>query len=262
MKQIIKNNLQRVMIALNITLTELIHKCDIPAETIKNIYYGKTDNPRLETLIAICDAIDISIDYLVDRKHYEKDEIELLKHYKIASSHGKAFIQEMAKHEAYYTNYENQQTHERSIVCVEPTGDFQNGVLWDSCKISRITTYLPQVFFGFKIPTHAFLPTYAQGDILLIEHRLPKEGENAVFYKDNKVYVRNFLHSRETGFFTLKAISMDAQDIVIKNLKEFHIVGTIIIPDRATKQENDIIVKDIPLPLDIKELVDNIKTAD
>lgn len=258
MKFIIKERLVLLLENKRMTLVELAQKANLSLDTVKSIYYGRNDNPKLETLIAIADALDVSIDYLIGRKEYAKDELNLLRNYRLSSNHGKQFVQEMAKYEAFYTDFENSQTHERSIVCVEPTGYFQNGILWDSCKVSRVTTYLPQIYFAFRIPTHAFLPTYAQGEVLLVEHRLPKEGENAIFYKDNKVYVRNFLYSKETGFFTLKAISMDAQDLIVKNLKDFQIIGTIIIPNRATDIK-DTETEDVLLPLDIQDLVDKIK---
>lgn len=258
MKNIIKEQLFLLLENKNWSLQKLAQKASLSLDTVKSIYYGRNDNPKLETMVAMADALDVSVDFLIGRKIFAKDEYNLLKNYRLSSNHGKQFVQEMAKYEAFYTDYENQQTHERSIVCVEPTGYFQNGILWDSCKVSRVTTYLPQVYFAFRIPTYAFLPTYAQGEVLLVEHRLPKEGENAIFYKDNKVYVRNFLYSKDTGFFTLKAISMDAQDLVVKNLKEYQIIGTIIIPDRATDIK-DTETEDVVLPLDVQELIDKIK---
>lgn len=262
MKNKIAANLSRILDGLNMTLTDLVKKCDAPADTIKKIYYGTTDNPKIETLLDICDTLNISIDYLIGRIDYRQDEIELLKNYKNTSNHGKSLIQEIAKHEADYTKFENNQNFKYKITCVEPTGFFENGVLWDSCIISTIETYDPSICFAFKIPTNKFIPTYAKNEILYIQHRVPEEGENALFYKDNMLYVRKLKYDEEHKKYVLKGLSIGSTDIKEKSLANYHIIGTIIAPKRSSRDTNkDKIEKEIVLPLDIKELVDKIKRA-
>ena len=78
MKNIVK---ARLAILLDITgwgLQELANKSDLPYDTVKNLYYGRIENPRIETLIAIAEAFKISLDYLVGRIDYAEDGIKHL----------------------------------------------------------------------------------------------------------------------------------------------------------------------------------------
>lgn len=78
MKNIVKS---RLAILLDITgwgLQELANKSDLPYDTVKNLYYGRIDNPRIETLICIADAFNISLDYLVGRIDYAENGIKHL----------------------------------------------------------------------------------------------------------------------------------------------------------------------------------------
>lgn len=78
MKNIVRS---RVSILLEITgwgLQELANRSNLPYDTVKSIYYGRIENPRIETLIAIADAFSISLDYLVGRIDYASDGIKHL----------------------------------------------------------------------------------------------------------------------------------------------------------------------------------------
>ena len=78
MKNIVRS---RVSILLEITgwgLQELANRSNLPYDTVKSIYYGRIENPRIETLIAIAEAFGISLDYLVGRIDYASDGIKHL----------------------------------------------------------------------------------------------------------------------------------------------------------------------------------------
>ena len=78
MKNIVRS---RVSILLEITgwgLQELANRSNLPYDTVKSIYYGRIENPRIETLIAIAEAFSISLDYLVGRLDYDEHELKHL----------------------------------------------------------------------------------------------------------------------------------------------------------------------------------------
>ena len=78
MKNIVRS---RLSILLEITgwgLQELANRSNLPYDTVKSIYYGRIENPRIETLIAIVDAFGISLDYLVGRLDYAEHELKHL----------------------------------------------------------------------------------------------------------------------------------------------------------------------------------------
>ena len=78
MKNIVKT---RLAILLNITgwgLQELAKRSGLPYDTVKNLYYGRIENPKIETLISMADAFGISLDYLVGRLDYAEHELKHL----------------------------------------------------------------------------------------------------------------------------------------------------------------------------------------
>ena len=51
--------------ALKMTVEDLYRKSGVPEDTINNIIYGRTTDPRIESLAKIAQALDISLDYIV-----------------------------------------------------------------------------------------------------------------------------------------------------------------------------------------------------
>ena len=51
--------------ALQITVGELYEKSGVPEDTINNIVYGRTTDPRIESLARIAVALDTTLDYIV-----------------------------------------------------------------------------------------------------------------------------------------------------------------------------------------------------
>ena len=78
MKNIVKNRLFTLLEITGWNLTELSKRSDVAFDTIKNLYYGRIENPRIETLIAIAEAFGISLDYLVGRLDYAEHELKHL----------------------------------------------------------------------------------------------------------------------------------------------------------------------------------------
>ena len=50
---------------LGITANDLQERSGVPLDTINNIVYGRTTDPRTESLAKIAQALDISLDYIV-----------------------------------------------------------------------------------------------------------------------------------------------------------------------------------------------------
>lgn len=249
MKNIIKERLVSVLHNRDWSVSDLADKCDIPLDTLKNVYYGRSDNPKLETLIAIADALDVSIDFLVGRTNYAKDEMEILKNYRKSSSHGKQFILSMSKFESKYTEFENTQKNIKEIdcycpqvseenigdnkikyyiPCLEPTGLFKDGVLYDTSIKTRISTHLNNVFMAVKIPNDSLADTYYKGDIVLLEQRRPNVGEIAIYHKDNYIYIRQY--GRDENRHILHSLNINNKDIILTNaeMQQYKVVGTCI----------------------------------
>lgn len=63
----IASNIIKMCADKGITVNRLAYLTNITQSTIDSILKGKSKNPKIETLIAIADYFDVSIDYLVGR---------------------------------------------------------------------------------------------------------------------------------------------------------------------------------------------------
>lgn len=234
MKDRISANLKEVMKKKNIDINSLSEKSNIPLETIKNIYYGKTAHPKIDTIYSICETLHISIDYLTGLNKYSKDDLKLLYFYSNASQHGRSYIMNIAKFEYLYTKFENQQEDIYDIPLLIPTGYFKDGMLYDTCIEKTIKTHLQKAYMAFKITMHDFAPVYCKNDIIYLSDRNPVSGEIAVFYKDNKVYFRQYIE--ENGKYILKALNNKGKDFVLDEMNEYAVLGTCIYIDRKSKK--------------------------
>lgn len=64
---------------------DISKKSNIPIGTLSKIFAGITTDPKIGTLIAIADALDISVDYLIygTTTSFNNDEQELIKKYRL-----------------------------------------------------------------------------------------------------------------------------------------------------------------------------------
>ena len=78
MKNIVRKKLEKLLEVTDWSLSELSNRSNLPYDTVKSIYYGRIENPRIETLIAIADAFTISLDFLVGRIDYSVEDLKHL----------------------------------------------------------------------------------------------------------------------------------------------------------------------------------------
>lgn len=227
MYHLISEKLKEAMQIKNISLNQLTDVCDIPYETLRNLYYAKNKNPRVETLYSVCKALDISMDYLTGLKKYDTDEMEILSNYQKCGKHGRDFLSIISRFEAdYTTSLKQRETYKHTINCLIPEGPEEDGFEYTSCKMERIECIFENACMAIKITTDNFIPVFLRGDILAIANRYPKEGEKAIYYKDGKTYIRKYHFENEKVL--LKSITGKEEDIIIDSMENYNVLGTFI----------------------------------
>ena len=71
--------IKSIMKSKKITYENLSLMSNIPLNTIKNIFRGKTQNPRIDTMKAIENALGLGNDFEADISQEEKDFIEVFR---------------------------------------------------------------------------------------------------------------------------------------------------------------------------------------
>lgn len=227
MYHLISEKMKEAMQVKNINLSQLTEQSNIPYETLRNLYYAKNKNPRVETLYAVCKTLDITMDYLTGFKKYDKDEVEMLTNYQKCGKHGKDFLTIISRFEAEYTTSIKERNDDTySINCIIPEGLEADGFEYTSCKMERIETKFKDACMAIKITTDNFIPVFLRGDILVIANRYSNEGEQAIYYKDGKTYIRKYHF--ENGKVVLKSITGKENDITIDSMENYNVLGTFI----------------------------------
>lgn len=229
MYHLISERMKEVMEMKGISLNQLPEICDLSYETLRNLYYARNKNPRVETLYSLCKGLDITMDYLTGLTKYNKDEMEMFANYQKCGKHGRDFLSIIARFEADYTTYINKMKNEKNvnyINCLIPEGPEEDGFEYSSCKMEHIECIYEDACMAIKITTDNFIPVFLRGDILAIANKYPKEGEKAIYYKDGKTYIRQYHF--ENGKVVLKSITRKGKDIIADSMKDYEVLGTYI----------------------------------
>lgn len=221
---ILSKRLQEILIELNWSKEKLAEESGLPLETVKNLYYGKTTDPKSSTILAISEATKYSMNCLMGHCPYTPPEQSIIQNYRSCGSHGKSMIEFISKYEASSVKYERELFHEHSIPCILPSGDIRKGILYDTCETVEIKTTIPEAYMAIKIANNDLLPNYCKDDIILLENRFPSNGELASFICGNKIYIRKYIEGID--FYCLKSLHNCDDDIIIKRMDEVQYVGT------------------------------------
>jgi len=73
----IRNRILQICGDKNITINGLANLCGLPPSSIKNILYGKSQNPKILTIKMICDGVGITLGEFFCTDEFDKLEQEL-----------------------------------------------------------------------------------------------------------------------------------------------------------------------------------------
>lgn len=73
----VRNRILQLCEARNMSVNRLATVCALPPSSIKNILYGKSQNPKLLTVKMICDGLDITLGEFFSTKEFDCLEQEI-----------------------------------------------------------------------------------------------------------------------------------------------------------------------------------------
>lgn len=222
--QIISKRLQDILSELGWNKEMLAERSGLPLETVRNIYYGKTPDPKVSTLAAISNATGHSINCLLGQCPHTPAEKAILRNYRSCGPHGKAIIELVAKYEAGSVKSEREAFNKHLIPCLLPHGDIHKGIIYDTCETVEIETSTPEAYVAIKMTSNDLAPVYCKDDTILFENRFPANEECAAFFRGDKVYIRRFVE--EDGQYRLKCLHSRDADIIVRRMDEVQYIGT------------------------------------
>ena len=75
--QAVRNRILSLCGQRQISINKLATLCALPPSSIKNILYGKSQNPKLLTIKMICDGLDITLGEFFSTPEFDQLEQEL-----------------------------------------------------------------------------------------------------------------------------------------------------------------------------------------
>ncbi len=216
--------LREILAVRGISKDELAEMCNLPVETIRNIYYGKTPDPKTSTVLKISKALNITVNCLMGECSHSSEERTLLQYFRACGHHGKNVLLLSAKYESLLAKDEREAKGKHSVPCLVPHGDIRQGIVYDTCEVVDIYTYVEEADVGIRMTNNDLVPLYCKGDVILISNRFPANKEYGVFYQNGRAYIRQYIE--EENQYRLKCLHNQAKDMVFKRMDEIEYVGT------------------------------------
>ncbi len=222
----LSDRLKTILHEKDISLQDFAEMCDLPLETVRNVYYGKTTDPKLSTAVKMAGALGMTVNCLLGKCPHTPSERAIIQNYRKCGKHGKSMIEMIARYEASAIQDERNAKGKHKIPCIYPCGETRKGIVLDICDRGEIETSVTEAFVAIQMMDNDFAPVFCKGDILIFEDRFPESGERAAFFRGNRMYIRKFIE--EDGQYRLKCLHPYGEDIVLKKLNEFDYIGTCI----------------------------------
>ena len=73
----IRNRILELCGERNITLNKIANIAGLPPSSVKNILYGKSKNPKIITIKALCDGFDITLGEFFSTPEFDELEQEI-----------------------------------------------------------------------------------------------------------------------------------------------------------------------------------------
>ncbi|MBE6723294.1 MAG: helix-turn-helix transcriptional regulator [Ruminococcaceae bacterium] len=70
----VRNRILELCGQRNISINKLATLAALPPSSVKNILYGKSRNPKLQTIKMICDGLEISLSSFFDTPEFQRAE--------------------------------------------------------------------------------------------------------------------------------------------------------------------------------------------
>ncbi len=249
------DRIKKIKSERKITNDRLSEMTEIPLGTLSKILAGISDSPKLANIVAICAALECSVDYILtgipeNTNNYTLNdkEIDLIEDYRRLDAHSRELVSMVIAKES-----EREQVRGFGTVMPENRGKMiRTNAMKSIAGLSRrsITLYdLPvsagtgvylfdteatsinipdspdtsAADYALRIKGNSMEPKYRDGDVLLVEECDGVEyGELGIFTLDGEGYFKKF------GGDRLISLNPEYSDIMLKNFDSVACCGRVI----------------------------------
>ena len=190
-------NLEKERIRLNLTQGQMAEKLDMSLSNYKKLVAGQYQRPNL---FLAKHLYELSGKMLFEFFDFYTPQLNTIKKLTRLSDSQRNFIESIIDFELEFSSKSCDEPEDYLNVLV-PTGNFEDGMIWDSADIKKVNIapyrkkYGSQIHIGVEITSNHLSPVYCLGDIILISRRPPRDGDTGVFInkETGRAYIRRFL---------------------------------------------------------------------
>ena len=246
----------------DITNDRLSEMTEIPLGTLSKILAGISDSPKLSNIVAICEALGCSVDYILtgipeNTNNYTLDqyEIDVIEDYRKLDEHGRELVAMVIAKEAERCAARPLETRfdariiagrgavrtpirkntikqamgisRRSIELYDMPVSAGTGMFLADSQMTSINIPLndetESASFALRIKGNSMEPKYRDGDILLVEESDSVEyGDLGIFVLDGEGYFKQY------GGDRLISLNPEYSDILLKEYTNTACIGKVI----------------------------------
>lgn len=192
------NGIEQQRIKMDISQAEMAKKLCVSLSTYKNIINRDTD--KIDFYVAYRFS-QIANRVLSDVCGDESNYLDSILKYRQLCGSSQRFISGLIDFELDFQRQADDSGDYISVIV--PTGNLEDGMIWDSANIEKVPAgdykkrYGDRIHAGIKITSNHLHPVYTAGDILLIERRAPRDGDTVILIRClddgiSRAYIRKF----------------------------------------------------------------------
>ncbi len=254
------DRIKKIKSEKKITNDRLSEMTEIPLGTLSKILAGISDSPKLSNIVAICAALECSVDYILtgipeNTNNYtlSEKEIDLIEDYRKLDAHSRELVALVISKESEreMPAYNNERIFAGNMISGKGTVIRTNAMksaaglsrrsisLYDLPVSAGTGVYLfdtesttinipdnsetADADFALRIKGNSMEPKYRDGDVLLVEECDSVEyGELGIFTLDGDGYFKKF------GGDRLISLNPEYSDIMLKNFTEVACCGRVV----------------------------------
>ncbi len=254
------DRIKKIKSEKKITNDRLSEMTDIPLGTLSKILAGISDSPKLSNIVAICAALECSVDYILtgipeNTNNYTLDdkEINMIENYRKLDEHSRSLVSMVISKESERVGISAE--GERFLSGRAGVGRgtiIRTNAMKSAAGLSRRSIDLydlpvsagPGVYlfetqstsinipdnpetsvadFALRIKGNSMEPKYRDGDVLLVEECDSVEyGELGIFILDGDGYFKKY------GGDRLISLNPEYSDILLKNFDDVSCCGRVV----------------------------------
>lgn len=253
------DRIKKIKSEKKITNDRLSEMTEIPLGTLSKILAGISDSPKLSNIVAICAALECSVDYILtgipeNTNNYTLDdrEINMIENYRKLDAHSRELVSMVISKESERLSADLSDKRIASRRAIEKGSIIRANAMKSAVGLSRRSIELydlpvsagPGVYlfetqstginipdnaetasadFALRIKGNSMEPKYRDGDVLLVEECDSVEyGELGIFLLDGDGYFKKY------GGDRLISLNPEYSDILLKNFDEVTCCGRVV----------------------------------